>query len=105
MESNKKKTVIFILTAVLAFNILYLAMCSTLCTSGHTETSLPSKADCAFASHIFFNHTAGLFTLFILIMLGKVSSPRLFFIPSGFLFPIFKPPRISASLLSISARY
>lgn len=88
----KKKSLFLFLLVILGVGIVYSALCFQ---SGHSGQQ-GHDSICSMASHSCIYIGAGLPPLFILAFIGVFLLTNITFIPEGFVFSLFKPPRFHA---------
>ena len=95
---SKYSSPILIFMGVLAFTFPVIAVCSSLCPTDNPGVILFQHANCGITSHSFVSMGVGLSALFTLPIVGIFIANKIFSIPAGYLFPIYKPPRFSPKL-------
>ena len=93
MDLTRKKCFVFFLMGIMAFSVLFVPVCSTLCSAGSNVADVSHGASCTFLSHSFTQFGIGLSAIFILPLMGLFLLISSYYIPAGFLLPLFKPPR------------
>jgi hypothetical protein len=91
----KYSSPILIFMGVLAFTFPVIAVCSSLCPSDNPGVIFIQHANCGITSHSFVSMGVGLSALFTSPLIGIFIVNKILSIPTGYLFPIYKPPRFS----------
>jgi hypothetical protein len=85
---------VFILIGALAFIVAVIALCASLCPVDTPGIDLFQQSPCGLTSHALVSIWTGLFSLFILPLIGTFLDKKMLTIPSGFFSSPFKPPRL-----------
>jgi hypothetical protein len=93
MDGTGKRLFWILLMGIMAFSVLFVPVCSTLCSADPHNTDFSHGANCTILSHSFVQIGIGLSTIFILPLMGLLFLINSYFIPAGFLLSPFKPPR------------
>jgi hypothetical protein len=93
MDLTRKKYFVFFLMGIMAFSVLFVPVCSTLCSAGSNVADVSHGASCTFSSHSFTQFGIGLSSLFILSLVCLSLVISSVYIPKGSLLSLFRPPR------------
>jgi uncharacterized membrane protein len=92
----KYSSAILILMGLLAFIFPVIAVCYSLCPTDNPGVIFFQHANCGITTHSFVFFGIGLSVLFSLSLIGIFIVNKMLYIPAGYPFPMFKPPRISS---------
>jgi len=100
MNLNRKNFILLIIISILVSGIPVITMCSSYCVSNDPDLDSPMDRSCPFAFHSFIQIAIGLSALFVLPLAGLFLVRDRKFIPAGFYWPLFKPPRFSHEIIA-----
>ena len=92
----KKKSGLLFLFAILVFSIVYSALCAQLCPMGQQSLNSLLKGECPMLHYSFVHSGNELSALFIFPLIGLFFLINITFMPEGFMFPLFRPPRFQS---------
>jgi hypothetical protein len=84
---------IVLLIGVLAIVFPGIAICSSLCPTDDPGIEIFQSKICLFNSHSFIPWEVQLSALFTLPLIGAFIAAKIFSLPAGYFFPLYKPPR------------